>query len=69
MADKKVLSWEEKVAAGVPLTELEETKYAATRNTLRRIREQAEEAKFADQLANKALDPLMDVKATSKTEN
>lgn len=59
MADK-TLTWEEKLERGLPLNELEATKYAATRATLRRIREQEDERKYAEQKANKALDPLAD---------
>lgn len=55
---KEHLSWEEKLRQGKPLSELEETKYAATRNTLRRIHEAEEERKYAEKKANNDLDSL-----------
>jgi hypothetical protein len=66
MADKKVLTWEQKLEQGIPLNELEETKYAATRATLRRIEEQEAERKFAAEKKSNTLKPLVAAKETSK---
>lgn len=47
MADK-VLTWEEKEAKGIPLNFLDQVKADATRITLRRIREQQEDAQYQE---------------------
>lgn len=67
MADKP-LTWEEKLEKGIPLNDLEETKYAATRNTLRRIREQKEEQEFASRKATNTLEPLTSVSSTEQAD-
>lgn len=46
---KKQLTWKEKLEQGIRLTELEQVKYDAERITLRRIEEQKEEQKIAEE--------------------
>jgi hypothetical protein len=43
------LTWKEKLEKGLPLTELEQVKYDAERITLRRIEENKEEQRVAEE--------------------
>lgn len=43
------LTWQQKLKKGLPLTDLEQVKYDATRMTLRRIRDNEEEQRIAEE--------------------
>lgn len=63
------LTWKDKIAKGLPLTELEQVKYDAERITLRRIAENKEEQKIAEERQfAKFGNPELPVKTTVEAE-